>query len=56
MVNSESWDWETGEKAIPTSPWNDKFRWVEEPYASPDGEKVAAIINLEEGEFSVCVN
>ena len=56
MVKSESWDWETGEKAIPTGPWNDKFRWVEEPYASPDGEKVSAIINLDEGEFSVCVN
>ncbi len=56
MVGSSNWDWETGEKVISLGDWANKFRWVEEPYASPDGEKIAAIVNINEGEFSVCVN
>jgi len=51
-----NWDWEAGEKKIPVAEWRDRFQWVEEPYASPDGETVAAIVNVEEGEFSVCAN
>jgi hypothetical protein len=56
MVDSRSWDWETGEKKISLGSWKEDYQWVEEPYVSPDGEKVAAIVNVDEGEFTVCVN
>ena len=56
MVDSKSWDWETGEKKIPLGDWKSRFKWVEEPYVSPDGERVAAVVNIDEGEFNVCVN
>ena len=56
MADPQSWDWETREKKIPLDAWKTEYRWVEEPYASPDGEKVAAIVNVDEGEFTVCVN
>jgi hypothetical protein len=56
MVDVNSWDWETGEKTVSLSEWEGRFKWIEEPYASPDGERVAAVVNIEEGEFNVCVN
>ena len=56
MIDRSNWDWETKEKAVPIDPWKENFSWVEEPYASPDGEQVAAIVNIDEGEFNVCVN
>ena len=55
MVDSQSWDWDPGEKKISIGSWKDEYQWVEEPYVSPDGEKVAAIVNIDEGEFTVCV-
>ncbi len=48
--------WDTGEKKIPFSDWKKAYNWVEEPQTSPDGEKIAAIVNIDEGEFTVCVN
>ena len=52
-----TWDWESGQKEIAAfSEWTDRFNWVEEPYVSLDGEKIAAIVNVAEGEFNVCVN
>ena len=56
MIDSRHWDWEPGEKKVPVAPWKEKYQWVEEPYASPDGEKIAAIVNIDDGEFNVCVN
>ena len=57
MVDSAQWDWEPGEKLIAdTINWKGKFEWVEEPYASPDGEKIASIVKTGEGEFNICVN
>ncbi|MBI5590071.1 MAG: WD40 repeat domain-containing protein [Deltaproteobacteria bacterium] len=56
MTDTVAWDWETREKRIPVGDWNSRFEWVEEPYASPDGERIAAIVNSDEGEFNVCVN
>ena len=56
MVLTDNWDWETQEKIIGFNNWGKKFEWVEEPVASPDGEKIAAIVNVSEGEFNVCVN
>jgi len=36
MVDTNSWDWDTGEKVLAdTSSWKDKFEWVEEFQASP---------------------
>ncbi|MFC1892020.1 electron transfer complex subunit TmcD [Thermodesulfobacteriota bacterium] len=52
----ENRDWEPGEKQISLGDWNEKFGWVEEFQASPDGEKVSAIVNIDEGEFNICVN
>lgn len=60
MADTSDWDWETREKRIPVRDWNSRFEWVEEPYSSPDGERVAAIINSSDGanniHVSVCVN
>ena len=56
MVDSRSWDWETNEKKVSLATWKDDYQWVEEPYVSPDGEKIAAIVNVDEGEFTVCIN
>ena len=49
MVDSQSWDWGPGEKKISLESWNTQYQWVEEPYVSPDGEKIAAIVNLPTG-------
>ncbi|MDX2500445.1 MAG: WD40 repeat domain-containing protein, partial [Deltaproteobacteria bacterium] len=57
MDNKNQWDWNIGQREIAdTNQWRGKFNWIEEPYVSPDGEKIATIVNLAEGEFSVCVN
>lgn len=57
MHNSNSWNWEIGKKVVADiGEVKRKFEYMEEPYASPDGEKVAAIIKNEEAEFGVCVN
>ena len=56
MLNRQHWDWDTDIKKIPFSDWTKSYHWVEEPQASLDGEKVAAIVNINEGEFSVCIN
>ncbi len=56
MLDRQHWDWDTGEKKIPFSDWKKSYNWVEEPQTSPDGEKIAAIVNIDEGEFTVCVN
>ena len=56
MSNAMNWDWDTREKRFAVGAWRDTFGWVEEPYVSPDGEKVAAIVRLEDESFSVCVN
>ena len=56
MVDANNWDWEPGEKRITFGAWSEKFRWIEEPHVSPDGESIAAIVNIDEGQFDVCVN
>ncbi len=57
MDNKTQWDWNLGQRDIADmAQGQDRFTWIEEPYVSPDGEKVAAIANLAEGEFTVCVN
>lgn len=57
MEDINSWNWETGSRDIADiNQWKDTFNWVEEPYVSPNGENIAAIVNLAEGEFNVCIN
>ena len=57
MDISNSWDWSKGKKEIAQfGNWPTSFDWVEEPYASPDGEKIAAVVKTGEMEFSVSVN
>ncbi len=56
MMDTSNWDWEKGVKVI--SKINDcdaETEWLTEPYASPDGERVAVLAKTEEG-FDVCVN
>lgn len=56
MNNIDQWDWHTPLKTIPIKEWQERFNWVEEFVVSPDGEKIAAIVNLEETQFGVCEN
>ena len=57
MQEINNWNWDTGSREIADiNQWKQTYNWVEEPYVSPDGEKIAAIVNLAEGEFNVCVN
>ena len=57
MVNSESWDWEIANKMVAdTSKWKSQFEDVWEPYISSDGEKIASIVKVGEGEFNIAVN
>ncbi len=57
MHDHEKWDWNIGRKQIADiGKWKENFKWVEEPCASPDGEKVAAVVKTEDMEFSVCEN
>lgn len=56
MKNEEKWDWDVLKKEIPIKEWQENYNWVEEFYVSPDGERIASIVNTDEAEFSVCVN
>jgi len=56
MKDEKEWDWLPGEKQIPVKEWQDQFNWVEELHVSPDGEKIAGIVNTDEAPFTVCVN
>ncbi|MDL1963677.1 MAG: WD40 repeat domain-containing protein [Deltaproteobacteria bacterium] len=57
MFNIESWDWESKEKMLAdTAKWKDKFEDVWEPYISQDGEKIASIVKIGEGEHNIAVN
>ena len=57
MSQISSWDWSTGKRMVSDiGQWRQAYSWVEEPYASPDGESVAAIVKVDEMAFSVCEN
>jgi len=57
MLDIESWDWEVKEKMLAEpAKWKNQFENVWEPYISPDGEKIASIVKIGEGEFNICVN
>jgi hypothetical protein len=57
MLDIGSWDWEVGQKMLAEpAKWKDQFEDVWESYVSPDGEKIASIVKVGEGEFNICVN
>ncbi|MEX1299158.1 MAG: electron transfer complex subunit TmcD [Desulfotignum sp.] len=56
MEDNTSWDWGTELKEIPVDEWRTRFNWVQSPRVSRDGERIAAIVNLDEMAFNVCVN
>lgn len=55
-MDKENWDWQTPVKQIPIKEWQDRYNWMEAPCVSPDGEHIAAIVNLDEACFGVCDN
>ena len=56
MGEKTSWDWHTELKEVPVKEWESRFNWVQAPRVSRDGERIAAIVNLDEMAFNVCVN
>jgi len=56
MEAKTSWDWHTELKEVPVKEWASRFNWVQAPRVSRDGEGIAAIVNLDEMAFNVCVN
>ena len=56
MVDSKHWDWTTRKKSISMGDWQNRSGWLEEPYASPDGEKIAAIVAPKFGKWTIAVN
>ncbi|MBF0226258.1 MAG: PD40 domain-containing protein [Desulfobacterales bacterium] len=57
MHKINNWDWEIGKKFIADiGELKNIYDYVEEPYISPDGEKIAAVVKKDEAEFTACVN
>ncbi|MEZ4526668.1 MAG: WD40 repeat domain-containing protein [Desulfobacterales bacterium] len=57
MKGKEQWDWTPGRKVVADlGKWKEEFEFIEEPMASPNGEKVAAVVKTPDEERSVCVN
>jgi hypothetical protein len=56
MADVKAWDWIDRNKKLPFNEWETQYQWVEEPYVSPDGERIAAIVRTEDELFNVCVN
>lgn len=57
MGERQNWDWETKEKCITDlNLWKTKSIDIRELTASPDGEKVAGVVQPETRRFTLCVN
>src|SRR5512135_2259649 len=57
MAEIESWDWWTEEKCVAdVAAWKKRFPVVHEFTASSDGEKVAAVVEIENKKATPCVN
>ncbi len=53
----ESWDWGTKNKVIANiKEWKEKYIDIRELTPSPDGEKIAGIVQPETRRFTLCVN
>jgi hypothetical protein len=56
-MEKEQWDWDTGDKLIADiNEWKKRFPQVRELIVSPDGEKIATVVQAEDGAFTTCVN
>ena len=53
MNRTENWDWDIGDKIVSVQDWGKGYNWIEELKVSDDGEKIAAIVNIDLEEFSV---
>ncbi len=57
MKNTQTWDWNTGKKCLAdVSAWKNKFSVVQELRVSHDGEKVAALVEINPGKVTPCIN
>lgn len=57
MQEGSAWDWTLGKREIHrTTESSREYGWLEELYVSPDGEKIATVANVGEGEFTVLEN
>jgi hypothetical protein len=57
MSELASWDWDTKEKLIADiNDWKKKFPDIRELVPSDDGEKIATVVQTEDGRFTTCVN
>lgn len=53
-MDIENWDWDIGKRKVADfAAWQERFSYLEEPCASPDGESIAAIIRNDDEEFTV---
>ncbi|MDQ7834639.1 MAG: WD40 repeat domain-containing protein [Humidesulfovibrio sp.] len=51
------WNWEPGQRVIlPSVKCPETCAWIEEPHASPDGERLAMLASLADGGFTALVN
>lgn len=57
MSEKIEWNWEISKKQIAhISKSETEIQWREESQVSPDGEKIAAIVNIDAMDFGICVN
>ena len=51
-----NWDWDSKEKLICIDEWEKRFPVVHEFFVSDDGEKIAAVVEIENKKVTPCVN
>jgi hypothetical protein len=57
MRDVTRWDWESKVKTVADmKQWKNEFEAVYEPYVSHDGDTIASVVKIGEGEFNVSVN
>lgn len=55
MNDPHGWNWDLSDRDLPVS-WSTDFQSVHEFQASPDGERIAAIVKTGDTELTACVN
>jgi hypothetical protein len=54
-MNRSDWDWSPGEKIIADlQQWRKNFHEVEAPCVSPDGERIAAVVRMQDAPSFIC--
>ncbi len=52
-----NWDWQTKEKVIcDVNEWKERFSLVHEFIPSADGERIAAVVEIEDKKVTPCIN